>query len=394
MKQFLSSKKAQEGTMSLLRKVIIMILLLGVFVFVVLPLITKPLGTDPCLQQNGIRATSCDTEVAARNNFIDIDEADKVCCISIPGKKEDFKLWANSLDKSDDPDKPRHIIQALDAADTYNIDTNHMALIAPPAPGTLVDDFYVTGKSFYPTLVLRNPQQKILDLDVDPTRTFDLVGVNNMADGSCTLVVREAAFFEGDKTYRPKTAANGNLVPPETGFNYKNDNCKQGEGVQITGNLKGLRGDDSYYIATYAVKSEEKTLQVYALIKSQLPDLPEGISAGDPAGNAVQCPKCGTYSTEPACNQESATTSCAGCYWTKKDDCVDCIASRECVRYDAEASCEENPCVDGVKCFWAKKTCYDMKNMNSCEDYPGKTSCNADTACNWRWLKCKDAKTS
>jgi len=443
MKLF-TSHKASSTAVNLPFAIIVAIIVAAVLIFGVIPMATKPLGTDPCLQQNGVRAQYCEDDISARNNFIEPDDKNNICCMAIPGKQAEFKLWSQTLIDTERPgEASTGVVHASNAAQLYRTPLDNIAIYLEPPDAereTLstensATDAEVTNPTNIPSL--------------KPRETFVIAGVNNLVDGVCTFAIYEASVFIGQNRYTPKTTADGRLAPPQYGFNYERKDCKQGNGVQITGLLQGRPYESPYYIVVYSVQTKPGTpvIRASALLNVSLPKVTEDSETGsqDGSGNnlpplpACSAQPCGTHKEDAVCVLQSATFPddlsdtrkiCSGCHWTKTStwnkECVTCVIDScddyttriscekdpcfaeyppdsrcawhkgscescgdlTCDAFTTEASCtDDNPCGDG--CSWTGKNCLECEAVASCEDYPDKNSCQEDTCgkelnCNWK----------
>ncbi|MCF7798753.1 hypothetical protein K9M74_02515 [Candidatus Woesearchaeota archaeon] len=376
--KLLFSNKADMGT-ELPFKIIIGIIVLLVVIFIIIPLIINPLQTDPCNQQNGIRTGSCDEDVSIRNNFIEPDETGRVCCIAQPGKKEEFQRWSDSIAATTSGTDRKIVL--LEDITNFNCPDGNIGLYLHKDND--LNSLGVTSKTTsYPT--------NYSSAEITPQEIIDIVGINEFADGTCSLTIRKASRTTSNTTYHPLSTAQGTLLPPEPGFDYEKTNCKKGTGVQITGKLAGLAGDEPYYLLTYAVKSSEKNIQQFYLLKSENPNAAdtEAISSDTISNPLGACTPCSFYKNTTTCNADNALVSeCNGCYWTTSETCVDCTIN-ECRDYGVNESCIIDSCAVG-DCEWGKKTCFDCDDVVACGDYPDKIACEeqlcpAELSCKWK----------
>jgi hypothetical protein len=447
MKLF-TSHKASSTAVNLPFAIIVAIIVAAVLIFGVIPMATKPLGTDPCLQQNGVRAQYCEDDISARNNFIEPDDKNNICCMAIPGKQEEFKLWSRTLADVDRPgEASTGVVHASNAAQLYDTPSGRIAIYLETSEDARKK---LAEESSANEAVVTNPTGVPF---LEPRSNFVIAGVNNLANGECTFAIYEASVFldSANPTYRPKQTADGRLAPPQYGFNYERKDCKQGNGVQITGQLQGRPYASPYYIAVYSLQTEpgKPAIRASALLNVSLPKPAEDDTTGSGAGSGNNLPAlpscttqpCGTWSDDDEdCVSHPATFPddisdtrkiCPGCHWTKtstwQKECVTCVID-SCDDYTTRISCERDPCYAeyppdsrcawhkgsckscdtdltctdftteascttanpcGSGCSWTGKNCLDCEDVASCDDYPDKSSCQNDECgkeldCNWK----------
>lgn len=397
MNKVFNSQKGSEQAVNLPFTIAIAILIFAVIIFVLIPLFAKPLNTDPCLQQNGVRATTCNTSVASQNNFVDPDQSGNVCCVARIGQQEAFNAWAKTL-ANKTASTMGVVTLSETAAGRYQTPQNNVGLYIPSKN---VHVHQANAEEDWP--------KKENAVVIEPNTVFDLVGVNNFADGSCQLTIREAELV--NDMYKPKIAEEPKESKPEAtettnkyvlapGFFYESDECAVNTGAQITGRLAGLAGDDSYYIATYTVKATEGILPAHILIASQTREAtPQETPT---ASTTTNCPSCSSFTEPETCvaQQKSEENSCKGCRWLESDECVTCVVL-SCSEYQTIPSCEADPCnVAGTtdnSCVWLGKTCETISGDVSCSDFQTRRACKAVAGCDWKGvlfnLRCETAST-
>ncbi len=367
--KLLSSRKADAGTFIVFRNIAMAVLLIAVFVFIVLPLITGPLRVDKCVQMNGVRATTCNSDVAMRNNFIKVDKTNKICCMAQLTKQKEFDLWAKSIENGNG-EGPRQTSVAIDdAANMYTTPQGSAGLYF--RLGT--DSGVATPMIVADSKIIIYPQAGTAKV-VDPDAIFNLVGVNNLADGSCTLIVTPAALRIDDNTYHPDQ---------EQGAVLKKENakCAQGSGVQVTMRLSGLPSENPYYFVSYIVQTQIGTARAFALLNIKQKTTSTTSTSTTTASENSNCARCEDSSTETSCDANKRKNNCNGCYWLKSNSCRDCFNSGSCANYETKASCEANSCSyasSGSLCAWSGKECFDCASITTCADYTRKDSCNAN----------------